>query len=126
LIREEEASFGQARRKPLKAMLSVLAISLSATRVRVLGIPDLCYAAFALRLRWLWFKRMDNNRPWKQLELDFGRDSPIQQFFQSSVEVILGDRNLALFWQDQWNGANSSCVIVPTLYNIVCPRARYR
>ncbi|CAL5070105.1 unnamed protein product [Urochloa decumbens] len=40
-----------------------------------LGIPDLRRAAYALRLRWMWLKRTDANRPWRDLELDFGFSS---------------------------------------------------
>jgi len=36
-----------------------------------LGVVNLRFAAYALRLRWIWLKRTDANRPWKNLSLDF-------------------------------------------------------
>ncbi|CAO2188085.1 unnamed protein product [Urochloa humidicola] len=62
-----------------------------------LGVPDLRLAAFALRLHWLWLQRMDPARPWRQLELDFGSDKAVQEMFWASMEIKLGDGQLALF-----------------------------
>jgi hypothetical protein len=91
-----------------------------------LGVPDLRYAAFTLRMRWLWFQRTDSNRPWKGLTLDFGTDSVVRQLFQASIKVSLGDGNLALFWLDCWNGGNSPCSAAPALCSIVKTCFRYR
>lgn len=91
-----------------------------------LGIPDLRIASFALRMRWLWLKRTDANRPWKHLEIEFGNDSVVQQMFQASIDVQLGDGNLALFWTDKWNGPLSPCVIAPDLCKLIRSRTRKR
>ncbi|KAF8731380.1 hypothetical protein HU200_016438 [Digitaria exilis] len=56
-----------------------------------LGIHDLQLAAYSLRLRWLWLKRTDANRPWRDLDLSFGEDPLVAAMFQSSVDIHLGD-----------------------------------
>jgi hypothetical protein len=84
-----------------------------------LGIPDLRLAAYALRLRWLWFQRTDGDRPWKGLELDYGNDLVVQKMFQASIDVLLGAGTLALFWTDRWNGEFSPCISAPALCAIV-------
>ncbi|CAL4990597.1 unnamed protein product [Urochloa decumbens] len=91
-----------------------------------LGVPDLRLASFALRLRWLWLKRTDGNRPWKNLELDFGVDQQVQEMFRASIHVQVGDGGLALFWINNWRGADSPCITAPTLCQLVKPRFRNR
>jgi hypothetical protein len=39
------------------------------------------------------------------------------------INVRVGDGNLALFWKDRWNGADSPCAIAPELSTLVRPRA---
>jgi hypothetical protein len=87
-----------------------------------LGIPDLHIAVYALRLRWLWFQRTDNNRPWRGLQLDFGKDQVVQKMFQASIEITLGAGTLTLFWRDRWNGASSPGVAAPALCSVVRQR----
>ena len=50
-----------------------------------LGIPDLRLACYALRLRWMWLKRTDVRRPWKDLDLNFGADQSVQAMFSASI-----------------------------------------
>lgn len=91
-----------------------------------LGIPDLRFASYALRLRWLWLKRTDANRPWRSLDLDFGQDKAVQDMFDASIVVPLGDGCLALFWRDHWLDSSSPCVLAPDLCKVVRPRQRNR
>ena len=88
-----------------------------------LGVVDLRTAAYALRLRWLWLKRIEANRPWKNLELDFGKDAIVQVIFKASIDVELGDGNLAFFWSDLWLGKNSTSLIAPHLCKLIRPRS---
>ncbi|XP_072150088.1 uncharacterized protein [Setaria viridis] len=89
-----------------------------------LGIPDLRLASFALRLRWLWMQKTDANRPWKHMQLDFGKDPILQQMFQASIEIQLGDGNLALFWNDKWYGDSSPCIMALDLCTLIKPAIR--
>lgn len=87
-----------------------------------LGIQDFKFAAYALRLRWLWLQRTDASRPWHDLDLAFGRDHPVTTMFTHSTDINLGDGHLALFWNDRWLGSNSPCLIAPDLCKVVKPR----
>lgn len=46
--------------------------------------------------------------------------------FQSSIEVQLGDGQLALFWLDRWLGSDSPCIVAPDLCTTVRARNRNR
>ena len=94
------------------------------TEVGGLGVVDLRLAAFALHLRWMWLRRTDANRPWKNLYVDFGKDSVLQAMFNASIVIELGDGNLSLFWSDHWLGHNSPCLIAPELCKLIKPRTR--
>lgn len=89
-----------------------------------LGLMDLRLASFALRLRWLWLKKTDANRPWKNLRLEFARDAVLQNMFQAYIQIQLGDGNFALFWQDAWLGQSSPCFLAPDLCNLIAPQVR--
>lgn len=91
-----------------------------------LGIHDMRVAAYSLRLRWLWLKRTDANRPWKDLELTFGNDPMVASMFQTSVDIQLGDGALALFWTDRWNSTNSPCLAATDLCKLVKPSTAKR
>ena len=83
---------------------------------------DLRLAAYALHLRWFWLKRTDANKPWKNLELDFGKDSVVQAMFNASIVIELGDGNLTLFWSDHWLRNNSPCLLAPELCKLIKPK----
>lgn len=89
-----------------------------------LRIPDLRIAAYGLRLRWLWLQRTDLNRPWAELDLAFGKDPMIHSMFVTSIEVEVGDGNLALFWEDRWCEGESPVIAAPDLCRLVWPATR--
>jgi hypothetical protein len=49
---------------------------------------------------------------------------PTPTHYQMDINVGVGDGNLALFWKDRWNGADSPCAIAPELSTLVRPRAK--
>ena len=65
-----------------------------------LGIVDLQKFGFALRMRWLWLRRVDPSRPWFCLPDE--KEGVVELMFQASIYVVLGDGNAALFWSDRW------------------------
>lgn len=91
-----------------------------------LGIMDLRIASYALRMRWLWLKKTDANRPWRKLQFQLGNDSMLQQMFQASIQVQIGDGNMALFWIDRWNDDSSPSIVAPNLCKLVRTRIRNR
>jgi len=70
----------------------------------------------ALRLRWLWFKWTDPDRPW------VGSDIPCsetdKQLFKCSTVVNLGDGRTALFWESTWSNGASPRDFAPHLYKL--------
>ena len=60
-----------------------------------LGFLDLKLFGYALRMRWLWMKRTEDNRPWSQLP-DKHEDM-VLSMFQASISIELGDGNRSFF-----------------------------
>jgi hypothetical protein len=50
----------------------------------------------------------------------------VQQMFQASVTVLIGDGASALFWTDSWLPNGPICRFAPNLYNAVTCRHRKR
>ena len=65
-----------------------------------LGILDLDLFSRALRLRWLWFQWTEPERPWVGTEPPV--DATDKQLFRASTSVLLGDGQIASFWQSSW------------------------
>jgi len=60
-----------------------------------LGFLDLKLFGYALRMRWLWMKKPEDNRPWSQLP-DKHEDM-VLSMFQASISIELGDGNRSFF-----------------------------
>lgn len=84
-----------------------------------LGITDLRVAGFALKLRWLWLKRTDPNRPWSVLPLDC--EEEVEAMFDASTEVQVGDGK-DMFWTDRWLNGSSIYLLAPDLCQAVSKR----
>ena len=78
-----------------------------------LGIRDLERAGLALRVRWLWYTRTDDNRAWQGLDLQFTPEERV--LFFASTTMILGDGLTALFWDDRWLQGQSIRELAPAL-----------
>ncbi|CAD6334272.1 unnamed protein product [Miscanthus lutarioriparius] len=94
------------------------------TELGGLGITDLKLAGYALQSRWLWLQKTDNDRAWSQLPIR--TDPQVQAFFKASTFTVLGDGNLALFWEDRWINGQSASDLAPTLSQLVPRRTRQR
>ena len=60
-----------------------------------LGVRDLERAGLALRLRWLWFARVDPDCAWQGLDLQFSHEE--RALFFASTTMIIGNGSTALF-----------------------------
>jgi hypothetical protein len=60
-----------------------------------LGILDLRFFGFALRLRWEWLRRTDAGRGWERLPSTTERC--VQAMFDASFSVLVGDGRSARF-----------------------------
>jgi len=87
-----------------------------------LGIPDLQRFGFALRLRWLWLQRTEEERPWHELPIE--RERMVDAMFQSSIYIELGNGHKALFWSDRWLEGQSLLELAPCLCNAVGVQAK--
>ena len=64
-----------------------------------LGILDLEILGWALRMRWLWLKKTQPDRPWAGLDVQVHPNSVAM--FSTSVISIVGDGYKTLFWCDK-------------------------
>ena len=63
-----------------------------------LAIPNLEVMAWALQIRWQWFKKTRADRPWTDLELPSHPNSIA--LFTIAVTTEVGNGNNTLFWTD--------------------------
>jgi hypothetical protein len=81
---------------------------------------DLQLFDFALRMRWLWFRKTDPTRPWAGLP--DSTEQVVADMFHVSVSVEIGNGQHALFWSDRWLQGRCIQEIAPCLFNAVGPR----
>jgi len=87
-----------------------------------LGIPDLQIQGYALRMRWLWAKRTDPNRPWSALPDRV--ESIVLDMFNASISIQIGNGQRSYFWTDRWIQGRSIKDLAPALLAAVRPRAQ--
>jgi hypothetical protein len=61
-----------------------------------MGVLDLEGFGCVLRLRWLWFKWQDADRPWNGLDIPC--DNIDRDLFNASIEVTVGKGDKTSFW----------------------------
>jgi hypothetical protein len=88
-----------------------------------LGVQDLERAGMALRLRWQWFNRTDQNRAWHGLDLQCTEEARDLCF--ASTTMTVGDGQTAIFWEDRWIHGRSISEIAPELYSRI-PKRRHK
>jgi hypothetical protein len=89
-----------------------------------LGIIDLELASFALRTRWLWLQRTDPDKAWVALPMKI--EPEVQQLFEASIVVHVGDGLQSFFWTDNWLDGESLIDLAPKLILLVPPRIKKR
>jgi hypothetical protein len=67
---------------------------------RPISLGGLARTGLALRLRWLWYSRVDSGRAWSGLDLEFTTEE--HGFFFASTHMTIGNGHLTLFWEDRW------------------------
>ncbi|XP_071683201.1 uncharacterized protein [Lolium perenne] len=85
-----------------------------------LGVRDMERAGLALRLRWLWYSRTDQDRTWSGFELQFTQQDHC--LFFASTFMIAGDGRTDRLWKDRWIDGCSVSQIAPKLYACVSKR----
>ncbi|CAM0873946.1 unnamed protein product [Alopecurus aequalis] len=65
-----------------------------------LDIPNMQMQSQALKLRWLWQSKTEEDKPW--LGLPIPCSPTILSLFQASTLITLGDGKKTSFWHDHW------------------------
>ena len=79
-----------------------------------LGIKNLECFGRALRLRWLWFKWDDNDRPWKGSATPCA--GPDFALFEACTKISVGDGAKTLFWKDNWLNGSAPAKMAPAIF----------
>lgn len=87
-----------------------------------LGIPDLEKFSRALRLRWLWFKWKDDNKPW--IGMDIPCDDSDIRLFQAATTITLGNGEKTGFWHDKWLQNSCPKDIAPMCFSLAKRKQR--
>ena len=89
-----------------------------------LGISDLKSVSWALRMRWIWLKKTEPNRPWENLPVQV--PGQVQTFFKLAVISVVGSGANTLFWTDRWLNGQSIADLAPRLLAVVPKRIANR
>ncbi|KAM0911172.1 hypothetical protein ACQ4PT_013675 [Festuca glaucescens] len=85
-----------------------------------LGIPNLRMMNVALRTRWLWLQRVDDSKPWKELNIQVPQLA--RQLFEGATYSVLRDGASTLFWTDRCLPDGWISDIAPNLFDAVPKR----
>jgi hypothetical protein len=86
-----------------------------------LGVANLRRVDVALRVRWSWLHRVDQDKTWWSLP-DLGVRTVVT-FFAAATVSALGNGETSLFWTDNWIQGSSVRCLAPTVFAVV-PRFR--
>ncbi|KAM0878408.1 hypothetical protein ACQ4PT_034897 [Festuca glaucescens] len=75
----------------------------------------------ALRARWLWLQRVDDSKPWKELNIQVPQ--MVRQLFEGATYSVLGNGASTFFWTDRWLPEGRLVDIAPNLTAAVLKRA---
>lgn len=94
------------------------------TELGGLGISNLQYLCWALRLRWLWLQKTEPDKPWAFLPIK--APSQVKAFFSVAVRSSVGNGKNTRFWTDRWLPGKSFEHSYPHLFAAVATRAKGR
>jgi hypothetical protein len=82
-----------------------------------LGIPNLEFFGWALRIRWLWMQKTDPNRPWAGLPIEV--PAKAKALFDMAVDSVVGNGESILFWTDRWLNGSTMAELAPNLLRAI-------
>jgi hypothetical protein len=85
-------------------------------------VKDLRLQGLALRVRWMWLRRTDPERPWHGLPSL--NDPAVAEVFQSLARFSVGDGRLILFWRDRWISGFTAEELAPEVFAKVPSRRK--
>lgn len=89
-----------------------------------LGVLDLRFFGFALRLRWEWLARAEPQRCWATLPST--PEKSVAAMAAVSMSVAVGDGTTSRLWTDDWAPVGRLCAFAPKLFAAVSARGRKR
>jgi hypothetical protein len=81
-----------------------------------LGILDLSKFNMALRLRLLWYKWKEPNKPWANMAIRHTETE--ESLFRAATAITLGNGKSTKFWHDRWVQGQSPKELAPKLYKL--------
>jgi len=75
---------------------------------------------WALRMRWLWLKKTEPDRPWSSFLVQV--HSCVSYFFSMAVCTVVGNGSRTLFWMDRWIHGQKIEDLAPQLFALVPKR----
>jgi len=85
-----------------------------------LGILDLQYFGWALRVRWLWLGKTDPNKPWAAFPISINKNA--QALFSMALTTTVGSGSQTKFWTDRWLNGKSIELLASHLFACVPKR----
>ena len=82
-----------------------------------LGVLDLRFFGFALRLRWEWLARPEPTRCWAGLPSR--TEKAVAALASASMSVAVGDGASTRMWTDNWAPVGTLSCFAPTLFAVV-------
>jgi hypothetical protein len=89
-----------------------------------LGISNLQKMSWALRLRWLWLKKIEPGEPWASFKINV--HPSVKAFFSAAISSVVGKGRNTMFWTDKWIDCQSLSQLAPHLVKLVSSRAKKR
>jgi hypothetical protein len=98
-------------------------------------VIDLRFFGFALRLRWKWLARTNQNSCWASLPsprerlVDAMCDASLSVVVgdgANALSVVVGDGANALFWTDNWSSVGPLSLFAPALFKATSRTGRKR
>ena len=89
-----------------------------------LGISHLQQLGWVLRMRWLWLKKTEPDRPWTALQIQV--HPSVKAFFEVAIVSEVGNGKNTIFWTDKWVQGQSLAQLAPNLFGSITNKAKRR
>uniref|UniRef100_A0A0A9EUV3 Reverse transcriptase zinc-binding domain-containing protein n=1 Tax=Arundo donax TaxID=35708 RepID=A0A0A9EUV3_ARUDO len=89
-----------------------------------LGIHDLKTLCWSLRMRWLWLRKTQPDKPWASFPIQVHES--VQALFAVAIISNVGDGSNTLFWTDNWLHGSSLATLAPHIFALVPKWTRNR